>query len=209
MKAEQLDPTAPAAHAPGMAKSCCAPTAVVDLSDVLAYLVEHRKEFVAFATRQIGDLATAEELVQASYLKAAERLEQLESRDAARAWFYRMLRNAALDLRRRRGSEQRATDAFAAEHATAVDAAERAPRVCRCVAKALASLKPEYADVLQRVEIEGAAVKDFAREAGLQPGNAAVRVFRAREALRKKVESACGACAEGGGCLDCTCPDPT
>ena len=34
--------------------------------------------------------------------------------------------------------------------------------------------------------------------------NAAVRVFRAREALRKQVARACGACATHG-CVDCTC----
>jgi RNA polymerase sigma factor (sigma-70 family) len=203
-----LDQRPRCAHAPAMVKSCCVPSAVSDLTEVLASLLERRDEFVAFTTRQLGDAAAAEEVVQASYVKATERLEQLESADAARAWFYRMLRNAALDLRRRRATEQRAAEAFAAEADTTVDPEERSPRVCRCVTKALSTLKPEYAEVLRRVEIDGAAVKDFAQEQGLQAGNAAVRVFRAREALRKKVESACGACAAGGGCLDCTCADP-
>ena len=34
--------------------------------------------------------------------------------------------------------------------------------------------------------------------------NAGVRVFRARQALRKRVVSWCGSCAERG-CIDCTC----
>ena len=51
------------------------------------------------------------------------------------------------------------------------------------------------------------AVKAFAERHGLTPGNAGVRVFRAREALRKQVVRSCGTCAEHG-CLDCTCGQP-
>ncbi len=67
-----------------------------------------------------------------------------------------------------------------------------------------ATLKPEYADALEAVEVRGTAVKAYAGEKGLTPGNAAVRVFRAREALRKRVTEWCGTCAEHG-CIDCTC----
>jgi hypothetical protein len=46
--------------------------------------------------------------------------------------------------------------------------------------------------------------REFAAEAGITANNAGVRVFRAREALRKRVVRSCGTCAEHG-CLDCTC----
>lgn len=76
--------------------------------------------------------------------------------------------------------------------------------ICRCVEPLVDTLKPEYATALRRVELEGAAVKDFAQEAGITPNNAAVRVFRARQALRRQVRESCGTCAEHG-CLDCSC----
>jgi len=47
-------------------------------------------------------------------------------------------------------------------------------------------------------------VKDYAARAGLTASNAGVRVFRAREALRKQVARSCGTCADHG-CFDCTC----
>lgn len=188
-----------------MTKSCCAPDVAVDPTVVLASLLHKRSELVAFAERQVRDAGVAEELVQASFAKAAERIHQLESPDAARAWFYRILRNAALDHRRRQSAEQRATTAFGAEQQDAVDALERSPNVCQCVSRALSSLKPEYEAALREIEIEGSSVKDFAGQQGIAANNAAVRVFRAREALKKKVESTCGSCAEGGGCFDCSC----
>ena len=66
------------------------------------------------------------------------------------------------------------------------------------------TLKAEYAEALQAVDVEGMAVKAFAESRGLTPGNAGVRLFRAREALKRRVTESCGTCAEHG-CRDCTC----
>jgi RNA polymerase sigma-70 factor (ECF subfamily) len=66
------------------------------------------------------------------------------------------------------------------------------------------TLKPEYADALQAIEVGGIPVKSFAEQKGLSATNAGVRVFRAREALKKRVTGSCGTCAEHG-CVDCTC----
>jgi RNA polymerase sigma-70 factor (ECF subfamily) len=76
--------------------------------------------------------------------------------------------------------------------------------VCACVRTLSETLKPEYAQALQRIDVDGLSVQDYAAELGIQPNNAAVRVHRAREALRKRVIASCGTCAEHG-CLDCTC----
>jgi DNA-directed RNA polymerase specialized sigma24 family protein len=76
--------------------------------------------------------------------------------------------------------------------------------VCKCVGELATTLKPEYADALRRVEIEGASVKDYADEVGITASNAGVRICRAREALRRQVARSCGTCATHG-CLDCTC----
>jgi RNA polymerase sigma-70 factor (ECF subfamily) len=69
------------------------------------------------------------------------------------------------------------------------------------------TLKPEYREALRSVEIDGSSVKDYALRAGISSNNAAVRVFRAREALRRQVIASCNTCAEHG-CFDCTCGDP-
>ena len=60
---------------------------------------------------------------------------------------------------------------------------------------------------LRRIDVDGVSVQDYAAEAGITANNAGVRVFRARQALRKRVVKWCGACAERG-CIDCTCGEP-
>ena len=172
--------------------------------ETVATLVAHHREFLAFVQRRVGDRALAEEILQDAFVRSLDKLDGI--RDTAVGWFYRVLRNAIVDHQRRRGAAARAVEALARE-ADAVDDAvdvelERA--VCRCVGELARTLKPEYAEALRRIELDGVAVKDFAAEAGISASNAGVRIFRAREALRRQVARACGTCATHG-CLDCTC----
>jgi RNA polymerase sigma-70 factor (ECF subfamily) len=121
------------------------------------------------------------------------------------AWFYRLLRNAIVDRHRRGASAGRALEALAAELGSAPEPpADIANEICACVGRLASALKPEYAEALRRIEVDGLAVKDYAAEAGITTSNAGVRVFRAREALRREVERSCRTCATHG-CLDCTC----
>jgi RNA polymerase sigma-70 factor (ECF subfamily) len=169
-------------------------------------LVENHRAFRSFLERRLGgDRALAEDLLQEAFVRGVEKIGALRDDEAATAWFYRMLRNAIVDLKRRQAAAHRALDAFAAELGDASEPpAEVRDAVCGCVARLATTLKPEYADALRRVEVEGAMVKDYAAEVGITASNAAVRLFRAREALRKQVVRSCGACAEHG-CIACSC----
>ena len=110
-----------------------------------------------------------------------------------------------MGLPKTRGAADRALAQFAEEIETSEEPNESMRgEVCQCVSRLAETLKPEYASALRRVEIDGASVQDFAAEAGITKGNAAVRVFRAREALRRQVAASCGTCAEHG-CVSCTC----
>ena len=176
--------------------------------DVIASLVQSHREFLAFLERRVGSREVAEDILQEAFVRGISRIESLRSDESATAWFYRMLRNAVVDHYRRRGSSERAMSALAAEldEATPPDVEARGA-VCQCVRALAGTLKPEYAAALTRVEVDGLSVQAFAEEAAITPNNAAVRLFRARDALRKQVKVACGTCADHG-CLDCSCGPP-
>jgi RNA polymerase sigma-70 factor (ECF subfamily) len=173
--------------------------------DLSARLTDSYRDFLAFVERRVGDRALAEDILQDAFVKSIERGDDVRDGEAAVAWFYRVLRNAVIDHHRRSGTRDRALDAFAKEMADAsVPAPELERVICSCIAQLAATLKPEYADAIRRVELEEVPVQTFAAETGITANNAAVRVFRAREALRKQVKAACSTCAEHG-CVDCTC----
>ncbi|WP_373046867.1 sigma-70 family RNA polymerase sigma factor [Vulgatibacter sp.] len=172
---------------------------------VIDTLVAGHREFLSFLERRVGDRALAEDILQEAFVRSIGKAEDLRSEESVRAWFYRTLRNAVVDHYRRRGTSEKALERVAAEMDEAVEPdAELASAVCGCIARLADTLKPEYAEAIKRVEVEGLAVKEFAETAGITANNAAVRVHRAREALRKRVVTSCGSCASHG-CLDCTC----
>jgi len=174
--------------------------------EALAALVASHREFLAFVERRVGDRALAEEILQDALVTSLDHVGEI--RESAIGWFYRVLRNAIIDHRRRRAAHERRLQALAAELEAPADDPELHRVVCKCVGKLAATLKPEYAEALHRIDVDGTPVKAYADEAGISANNAGVRVFRARQALRKQVARSCGTCAEHG-CLDCTCGSPT
>ena len=175
--------------------------------EVISVLVEHHRAFLAFLEKRVGRRDVAEDLLQEAFARGLDKLPAVGSEESAVAWFYRVLRNAVVDHHRRGGASERALAAFARELVEVEPDLDTRDAVCRCVGLLTQTLKPEYAQALRRVDVEGLPVKEFATEAGITAGNAGVRLFRAREALRKRVAGSCGTCAEHG-CVDCTCRSP-
>ncbi|HXF94620.1 MAG TPA: sigma-70 family RNA polymerase sigma factor, partial [Gemmatimonadales bacterium] len=176
--------------------------------DVLQVLVENHRRFLAFLERRVGSREVAEDLLQEGLVRALERGGGVRDESVV-AWFYRVLRNAVTDHFRRRGAEARALERVAEtapDHEPEPDA-ELHAAVCGCVLDLVGTLKPEYAAAVRRVDLEGISVAAFASEAGITPNNAAVRLHRARQALRRQVVRSCGTCVRHG-CLDCACGEP-
>jgi RNA polymerase sigma-70 factor (ECF subfamily) len=177
----------------------------VDGPPPVATLLENHRAFLRYLERRVGDRALAEDILQEAFVKVVARPEQVPADEGLIPWFYRTLRNAAIDQFRRRGAADRAYEAFAQEletHESPVP--EMEAEICACVSRLATTLKPEYAEALQAIDVGGTAVKAFAEQKGLSASNAGVRVFCAREALKKRVTESCGTCAEHG-CMNCTC----
>ena len=176
--------------------------------EVTALLVENHRRFLAFVERRVGSRDVAEDILQEAFVRGLARGGQLRDQDSAVAWFYRSLRNALVDHWRRTSSERRLfDDSGGTDHEEPAIDPGLMKTVCDCATALLETLKPEYAQALRRVELDGVSVQDFAREVNVTPNNASVRLFRAREALRRQVERRCGTCATHG-CVDCTCSSP-
>ncbi|HWU86489.1 MAG TPA: sigma-70 family RNA polymerase sigma factor [Kofleriaceae bacterium] len=175
-------------------------------AEVIATLVENHRAFLAFIERRVGNRDVAEEILQNAFVKNIEKLDTV--RDTAVGWFYKVLRNAIIDYWRRKTVADKRLESYATDvEANDTRDDELHGVVCKCIGELATTLKPEYADALQQIEIEGMSVKDYAERIGISSSNAGVRVFRAREALRKQVVRSCGTCA-AHGCLDCTCGSP-
>jgi RNA polymerase sigma-70 factor (ECF subfamily) len=172
--------------------------------DVLPALVGNHRQFLGFLERRVGSKAVAEEILQSAFVKTLEKGGALRDGEGAVTWFYRLLRNALVDHYRRQAAEGRALEREAREATEASEDPELKSAVCACVGELLPTLKPEYADLVRKVDLEERGVPDVAKEVGITANNAGVRLHRARQALKKQLERSCGTCASHG-CLDCSC----
>ena len=178
------------------------------MSDIPSILVDNHRQFLGFLERRVGDRALAEDILQDAFVKSIDKAPELRDPSSSVAWFYRMLRNAVIDHYRRSQVRNKALEAFGREMQDAVEPPpEMHDEICACITRLAATIKPEYASAIQRLEVDGLSMDEYAREAGISRNNAAVRAFRAREALRKQVKSSCGTCAEHG-CVECACGRP-
>jgi RNA polymerase sigma-70 factor, ECF subfamily len=172
---------------------------------VVERLVDSHRQFLAFLQKRVESRAAAEDILQSAFVRGLERGSDLRDEESAVAWFYRILRNAIIDHYRHRVSTERAHEGWGKEVITQeVPTAQLQQEICQCVAALVETLKPEYRDALRMIDLDDRSLNDLAKKYGITAGNAAVRVHRAREALRKQVRIACGSCAEHG-CLDCHC----
>lgn len=175
------------------------------MSDVAEVLNASRDRFLSFLTRRVESRDTAEEILQTALMKIVAKGAAPRDEERVEAWFYRILRNEVVDHYRRRGAEARSLEALARGGGSETDLDRDLDRaICACVRDVIPTLKPEYADILKRADLEEGSLTEVARHLGLTANNATVRLHRARAALRERLGEVCGACTKHG-CLSCAC----
>lgn len=172
--------------------------------EAIAQLVDGHRAFLGFLERRVESRATAEDILQSAFARGLEHGAGVPDEKVV-AWFYRVLRNAVIDHYRHRSTSAKAMEVWGRDFTESQEPeAELYQEICQCVSGLLTTLKPEYRDALRIVDLEDGKLTELARQSSITAENAAVRVHRARKALRRQVELACGTCAEHG-CLDCHC----
>lgn len=173
---------------------------------IIQSLLDNQKKFLGFLEKRVGSRQLAEEILQDAYVKTVEKGSDLRDSEGAVAWFYRLLRNAVIDSYRRRSVKEKALNDKSEQDKVLRE--DRDPEIenaiCGCMKSLLPGLKDEYADILNKVDLEEKSVSEVAHDQGISLNNANVRLHRARLALKRQLERSCGACATHG-CLDCSC----
>jgi len=168
-------------------------------------LLANLKTFVAFARSRVGDAQLAEDVVQESLIKALAATQKPAKEAEAMTWFYRILRRSIIDLYRRRAVNKAALERWEREMDSPPDAEEE--RVaCGCVKTLIPTLKPDYAELIRRLDLGGETPEQVGAALGMTANNLRVRHHRARQQLRARLEQTCRICAKHG-CIDCTCED--
>lgn len=166
-------------------------------------LIESRERFVSFVRSRLDDAELAEDIVQASLLKAVKAVDTLTDEEKLVPWFYTILRNAITDAYRQRAGRPQLDDIDLIADLEA-PSPEDEQVLCECFRPLIPDLPPQYAEVIRRLDLEQQPGELALKELQITPTNLKVRHHRARKALKRKLEETCRTCAEHH-CLDCTC----
>lgn len=166
--------------------------------DVRAFevlLARHRRGVYNFLRRYVGDDASAEDLLQETFLRVVRRAGTFAGESSFKTWLYAIARNASFDaLRRGRGRKARSLD-------TAKNRDDDPPppvrdpdadtereagnmELRRRLESAIARLPQEQREVLLMRERAGLSFPEIGRITGCSPETAKTRMRYALEKLR-------------------------
>ena len=158
-------------------------------------VAEYRLELLRHARRRSPDDATAEDLVQETFVRAYRSFGRLPEDSRVRPWLHQILRNVCIDDAHRRRRELDKVDRVIAQP---VDAAvEAGPEAAlgldvdsHLLTEALADLSAAHRDAFVQRVVVGLDYDEIAAREGVSETNARARVSRARSALRRALQGA-------------------
>lgn len=162
---------------------------------------EHSSRIYHLALRMVGDEATAEDILQETFLNAFRAIENFEGRSSLGTWLYRIANNTALMHLRRRE-----LDSFSIDEPYETDEGDQIPRqffdFC-CLPErdllsdeARAEMRRAIDDLPETLrvvfvlrDLEGFNTQETADQLGLSVPAVKTRLMRARLALRDRLSA--------------------
>lgn len=131
------------------------------------------------ALRMIGDRDEAEDVAQATFLKAFEKLGTYDTRYKFFSWLYRIAHNEAVNAALRRGRVERLGDEVASS-----DGPDDRIDIQDILEAALQELSMDHRSVLVLKHLEGMSYEEVAAVLGIPEKTVKSRLFSARMTLR-------------------------
>ncbi|MEW6777310.1 MAG: sigma-70 family RNA polymerase sigma factor [Bdellovibrionota bacterium] len=163
-----------------------------------ARLVEdHQDRIARFLYRMLGPGGDIEDAAQVVFTKAFLSIGSFREEVSLESWLYRIARNHAIDRLRRKKARPERTFASLSEdeqvhveeHVAAPgdDPSERAEATerSRAAFEALSKISEDDRALLILKEVEGKSLEEISKITGASVGALKVRVFRARQRLKK------------------------
>jgi RNA polymerase sigma-70 factor (ECF subfamily) len=162
-----------------------------DTASFEALVRRHLRGAHAVAAAVLGDAWEADDVCQDAWLSALRNLERCDPPEKFRVWFTAIVRNRALDVRRRRivrAAEPLDDEVLPSASAGPQREAERADLRQRLIA-AMATLTETQREILRLHDIEGWKHAEIGALLGLADSTVRVHLANARRAMRARLAS--------------------
>lgn len=161
-----------------------------------AVIDAHERPALAIAYATVGCAATAADVVQEAFLRAWQRLGELDDPSRFGAWLARIVRNLSVDAIRRRPRTEVAVEPehLAALPSAAPEDAAQTAETRQQINDALAQLDEVTRVIVTLRYYQNLSSRQISGLVGLSPAAVDMRLSRARSELRKRL----GSCRETG-----------
>ncbi len=162
-----------------------------------ALVVKYQRRIARHVARYVPIASDVEDVVQEVFIRAFRGLHSFRGDSAFYTWLYRIATNAALTFLRGAPHEQQLDDSEderpnpfepGISDGETPERTLMASQIADAVRQGLARMQPELVDALTLFEVEGKSYSDIAQMFDVPVGTVRSRIFRAREALAKRLE---------------------
>lgn len=149
----------------------------------------YRDRHARFATRMLGDADEAEDVLQSVFVRAYRHIDRCEDPERFGAWLHRIVVNECRTWTTRRGVRERR---LVRDEGVLDGLTESSPEgdsaLQEAIARALASLTPDLREAFILKHVEELEYEEMAKVTGAGVSALKMRVKRACERLRERLE---------------------
>ena len=160
------------------------------------FFERHRQRAYRTAYRLLGNEADALDATSDSFVKAFKSARAFRGESSARTWFYRIVVNTSLDLRRARrrnvsldagGDEEGSLGDLVESGQESPDEIAARSETSGVIAAAIARLDEKHRPVFVLAAVEEMSYREIAETLGISIGTVMSRLFYARKYLQKSL----------------------
>ncbi len=156
----------------------------------------HEGELRGYLRHRMADPDAADDVLQDVFVKAMRHGQGFCSLDNPRAWLFQVARNVLVDHVRMTRPAEPLSEEWAAPEPERVAPVDE---LAECLARCMAELSAEDAEIVRSCDLEGQTARAFAQARGLGLAAAKSRLLRARQRLRDQLTRICRVRFEADG----------
>ncbi|VAW63621.1 hypothetical protein MNBD_GAMMA10-1390 [hydrothermal vent metagenome] len=147
----------------------------------------HEVELLGWLIKRLGNQADAEDMLQSLFLKAIRQQSKFCELENARAWLFKVARNALADRLRLQKEQIELPDNLVAN----TSPPEAVTTLAECLPGVIKTLSEDDRDIITQCDLDGSTQKDYAKRKGISLSGTKSRLQRARKRLQKQLSHAC------------------
>lgn len=156
---------------------------------------EYQSSLRRFLLSKVSNQDDVDDLLQTILLKVHEALPSLKQHSSLKAWLFQLSNRTIIDFYRTKNTNTN----ISADDLWFEDNKQIENEMLKCVEPFIHELPDKYANLLQKVEIEGKSQKSYAEQHNMSYSTLKSQVQKGRSELKKVFEQCCEIEFDAGG----------